>query len=464
MAEPVGLEEVLPECLVVEIMNRVQDARELAKCCVVSKGLRQAVQNVLFVQLICLKKYYMEARTGPLVRVPFKQAVMNMVQQVKRIEHLKLEIEPEMQANPFQKDEIHLKDFWLSEPYFVIAWAQAVGPSLQHLSLVDYGQQAIMCTTPIIRILAETCPLLKTLELRNMFLDTRDCPVLPHMTGLTLRCIKMMGKGLTDINKCMPALNMLAVVSVFGVEEAKITSEYMQVMCLGLSTKAKTVELNLPNVCKLQLKMACPDSLWVSAPSLAYVAVCMEKREGALVEFEKISNLKELLFGASHFCTLTRLIRNNPLLGKVFLDVPCMELGDDGRWEGVLPDVPLMIPDMKELDASCPCLHTLSIGPGLWYSLETGFENKPNEGEMFKKWPSLKHLIVHIIVLKMDTCLSVLRLISAAVPSLQTLEIYIHADSPVDADHVLLECEEHIAFPFKSGKWKKSLSFSCFSF
>jgi hypothetical protein len=64
----------------------------------------------------------------------------------------------------------------------------------------------------------------------------------------------------------------------------------------------------------------------------------------------------------------------------------------------------------------------------------------------------------------MDTCLSVLRLISAAVPSLQTLEIYIHADSPVDADHVLLECEEHIAFPFKSGKWKKSLSFSCFSF
>ncbi len=306
-------------------------------------------------------------------------------------------------------------------------------------------------------------PLLKTLELRNMFLDTRDCPVLPRMTCLTLRCIKMMGKGLTDINKCMPALTMLAVVSVFGVEEAKITSEHMQVMCLGLSTKAKTVELNLPNVRKLQLKMACPDSLWVSAPSLAYVAVCMEKREGALVEFEKISNLKELLFGASHFCTLTRLIRNNPLLGKVFLDVPCMELGDDGRWEGVLPDVPLMIPDMKELDASCPCLHTLSIGPGLWYSLETGFENKPN-GEMFKKWPSLKHLIVHIIVLKMDTCLSVLRLISAAVPSLQTLEIYIHADSPVDADHVLLECEEHIAFPFKSGKWKKSLSFSCFSF
>lgn len=85
---------------------------------------------------------------------------MNMVQQVKRIEHLKLEIEPEMQANPFQKDEIHLKDFWLSEPYFVIAWAQAVGPSLQHLSLVDYGQQAIMCTTPIIRILAETCKFL----------------------------------------------------------------------------------------------------------------------------------------------------------------------------------------------------------------------------------------------------------------------------------------------------------------
>jgi hypothetical protein len=82
---------------------------------------------------------------------------MNMVQQVKRIEHLKLEIEPEMQANPFQKDEIHLKDFWLSEPCFVTNWARRVGPSLQHLCLVDYGQQAILRPTPVVQILADTC-------------------------------------------------------------------------------------------------------------------------------------------------------------------------------------------------------------------------------------------------------------------------------------------------------------------
>jgi hypothetical protein len=296
-----------------------------------------------------------------------------------------------------------------------------------------------------------------------MFLDVKDCRVLPNVTCLTLRCIKMMGRGLTDISNCMPALTMLAVVSVFGVEEAKITSEHMQVMCLGLSTKAKTVELNLPNVHKLQLKMSCPDSLSVSAPSLAYVAVCMEKREGAVVEFERISNLKELLFGASHFFTLTKLIRNNPLLEKVFLDVPCIALGDDGKWEGLLPDVPLMTPDIKELEASCPCLHTLSIGPGLWHSLEDGFENK-HELAMFNKWPSLKHLIVHMVVQKMDTCLSVLRLIFAAVPSLETLEIYVHADSPVDVEQFLLACDQHIHFSFRSGKWKKGLNFSCFSF
>jgi hypothetical protein len=129
---------------------------------------------------------------------------------------------------------------------------------------------------------------LRTLELRNMYLDTNDLEELPNVTSLTLRCIKVTDRALTEINEAMPALETMALVSVFGVQEAKIVSSRMKVLCLGLSTSARVVDLDLPRVEKLQLKMTCPELLRVCAPNLMYVAVCMEKREGAHVEFEQV--------------------------------------------------------------------------------------------------------------------------------------------------------------------------------
>jgi hypothetical protein len=304
---------------------------------------------------------------------------------------------------------------------------------------------------------------LKTLELRNMYVDTSDLRPLPHVTTLTLRCIKLTEHSLTEISECMPSLESMALVSVFGVQEARIHSSSMRVVCLGLSTKARVVDLNLPNVHKLQLKMTCPDVLRVCAPNLAYVAVCMEKRDGAIVEFERVTQLKELLFGASQFWTLRELIKSNCALEKVFLDVPCMALGEDGKWEGVLHHVPLHIPDVRALQDSCPSLHTLSVGPGLWHSMEEDF--KHNHTSRVSEWPALSRLIVHMIVQSLDTCLSLLRCLTAALPSLQTLEIYVHSDSPVEPGQFLSGCREQIRHTvFKSGEWKKSLCFACFSF
>ena len=299
-----------------------------------------------------------------------------------------------------------------------------------------------------------------------MFLDTSDISEMPTVTSLTLRCIKMTEFSLMDINQSMPSLISLALISVFGVEEAKFSSPNLEILCLGLSTSAKVVELDLPKVRKLQLKMTCPDSLKVKAPKLAYVAVCMENRDGTEVEFESVTNLKELLFGASHFFTLSQLMRCNPLLEKVFLDVPCMALGEDGRWEGILPHVPLRVPDMESLKKSCPLLQTLSVGPGLWHAMEENFISK-QEITTFRRWPALSRLILHTVVLSLETCIAVLEWMLATVPSLQVLEIYVHMDSPVRVDQLFHACMQ-LGRPRHSklmmGSWKRSLNFSCFSF
>jgi hypothetical protein len=305
---------------------------------------------------------------------------------------------------------------------------------------------------------------LQHLELRNMYLDTSDLEVLPKVQSLTLRCIKMTDKSLTEINRAMPALVTLALVSVFGVQEARISSPNLQVLCLGLSTSAKTVDLDLPTCTKLQLKMTCPDALRVCAPQLAYVAVCMEKRDDAVVEFDNVHNLKELLFGASHFHTLSKLMLTNRSLEKLFLDVPCMSLGEDGKWEGVLDQIPRALPDIDALRDSCPALHTLSVGPGLWHSMEEAFIADP-ELATFRRWPALSKLIVHMVVQSLEPSVAVLQCLVAAVPSLDCLQVYVHLDSPVDLPLFGAVCRERIGGQsLQLGTWKRSLNFACFSF
>jgi len=292
-----------------------------------------------------------------------------------------------------------------------------------------------------------------------MYLDTSDLLPMPQLRALTLRCIKMTEHSLSDLNSSMPSLFTLALVSVFGIQVARLSSPNLQVLCLGLSTSAKIIDLHLPNLHKLQLKMTCPDSLLVNAPQLAYVAVCMENRDHSVVSFQNVNNLKELLFGASHFATLSNLMRTNPYLEKLFLDVPCMALGEDGKWEGVLQGVPLRVPDIAALKENCPSLHTLSVGPGLWHALE--------QGKMVeRKWPELKRLVVHVVVVKLETFVEMVKWIVKMVPTLVLMEIYVHEDSPVKVAEVWGKCQEEVLVREKLhwGMWRRSLNFQCFSF
>ncbi|CAM6086141.1 unnamed protein product [Calypogeia fissa] len=253
----------------------------------------------------------------------------------------------------------------------------------------------------------------------------------------------------------MPNLDTLTLVTVVGLREAKFKSDNLKVLCLGLATKVKSVKLVVKHLVKLQLKMACPDKLTVEAPDLECLAVCMDKRDKTLVEFQKVRLLKELLMGASEFTTLTNLSSCNQLLEKVVLDVPCMAFEDSGLWKGVLANVPLAIPNMEEIRSCCPNLQTLSVGPGLWYALEEEHKealNSRNESALKErlKWPTLRRLIVHLIVQKKENSM--------------LLEVYVHKDSKVDFQDFSRMKLQFSHLELKCDSWKKGLRFECFSF
>lgn len=290
---------------------------------------------------------------------------------------------------------------------------------------------------------------------------------LKDVSTLTLRCVKLTENGLDDLNTVMPNLKTLTLVTVVGLKDAKFVSEHLQVLCLGLATKVKSVKLVVKQLIKLQLKMACPEELKVIAPNLRCLAVCMDKRPDTKVEFECVNDLRELLMGASEFSTLHDLCKHNRQLEKVFLDVPCMAFEDNGGWKGVLPHVNLKnLPDMKHITSYCTQLHTLSVGPGLWHALEQDMMKNPDV--FCPTWPNLTRLILHLIVQVIDVSIKLLKALVDAIPTLKTLEVYVHKDSKVDTQEFqqLKETVKELVprVDLKLDSWKKGLKFECFSF
>lgn len=461
---PRNIDEMLPEAMLMEVLSRLPDARDLARCAVVNQFFRSSSTQVRAVRFTC-RQANMLPREGGMVVTPFKETVTSVLGRLNGVEDLRLEIGEKIQGQKYKQEELDKTSLWLSERSFVSKWVPFVSRTLQHLCLVDYGQQAIFKPSPLLQTLSSLCPNLQTLEVRNMYLDCRDCQIMPKMKSVTLRCVKLSEAGLKDISRCMPNLVFLSLVTVVGLKEAEMKSDRLEVLCLGLATKVSSVKLESNSLVKLQLKMHCPEKLKVISPNLRSLALCMGQNR--TLEFEKVSELEELLMGASEFSTLARLTETNAALRKVFLDIPCMSFEESGKWKGVLQQVPLIVPNMEAIRVCCPRLETMSVGPGLWYSFEQSMTNRDSEGDLvLPKWPTLKRLILHVIVTNLDTSLGLLRALMKAVPSLTVLEVYVHESSRVEAgefcQHLKPLCSPMPELKFDG--WKKGLKFGCFSF
>jgi hypothetical protein len=295
-----------------------------------------------------------------------------------------------------------------------------------------------------------------------MLIDAKHCEPMPELTSFTLRCVKMNEDALDNISKKMENLQTLALLGVFGIQSGCLSSSQLKVLCLGLSTKAGVVKLDLPNLLKLQLKMACPEELCISAPTLKFVAFNLEVYKYSQISFLNMSNLQELLYGASNFLALSKLVKGNCFLNKLFLDIPCMALGEDGKWLGALKEVMLNIPSFETLRVECSNLAILNIGPGLWHSMETNIE----EVKKLKRWPPVKTLILHMIPQMLATSVTLLNKLRTEMhETLVNLEINIHTSSPVTGIEFVETIQDGVSdLNFKWKPWTKSLDFSCFTF
>lgn len=195
--------EVLSQALLEEIFNRLENASFIASASCVCKAFYEAGQRVRSARLICLNKYHEAARQGsglhdtktttggegsnpapapapaPAPPAPpqggfvsdeegsssgdestmvvFRDVVVDFLRTKPYLMQLRIEIESSLQSKPVPVPERRRTDFWLSDPFHLPRWVPSVQATLLHLCIVDYGQQAIMRRTSILKILSQTC-------------------------------------------------------------------------------------------------------------------------------------------------------------------------------------------------------------------------------------------------------------------------------------------------------------------
>jgi hypothetical protein len=77
------------------------------------------------------------------------QAMAHDLRSKQRLVQLQVEIEPKLQAKSVPAEEQAL---WLSDMRQLKDWVPSTGRSLQHIRIIDYGQQAIMNQSSILEI------------------------------------------------------------------------------------------------------------------------------------------------------------------------------------------------------------------------------------------------------------------------------------------------------------------------
>lgn len=172
----------LPRYLLDDIFNRLEEADLIAIAQCVCKDFLDSGNSVRSLRFIVRYAYHERARNINLsslrsriskvdgggasssqdiqVEIPhlrFKDYVVLNLKKKRNLVQLRIEVEPSLQAKSVPDDEKRRTDFWISDPYFLGKWLPVMKFTLEHLCIVDYGQQAIMRRSSIIQILSEYC-------------------------------------------------------------------------------------------------------------------------------------------------------------------------------------------------------------------------------------------------------------------------------------------------------------------
>ncbi|XP_028770195.1 F-box/LRR-repeat protein At4g29420 [Neltuma alba] len=436
----------LPPCLVLEILSRLSDSTDLARCRVVSKTFNALSHDVRSINLVCSLSRYLSSRSlvPNLFVTPFKTVFRDLVRASGRVDSVSLGVDKSLAGITFDDVDDDSDDLYLTDTAFVKTWLPRIAPDLKSLSISDFWVQSCWRRSDVLSLISWSCHGLVKLLVRNAWLSVDGLVPMPMLTSLTLEFVRLDDEDLCKINKCFPNLLELNLIGVGGLREPKISLLHLRTCQWSVSNAPLSLAICAPKLANLQLKCIRPRLIVLEASSLSAFDLSIEGTD----EFKWINchSIEYFKFGSSNLACLSGLFRSCKTVKR--LKVDSVRRSEHNR---------LTTFGFETLFESFPLLSSLDLGPGAWHDMETSFcmEGLKHRIEM----NTLKELVAHMVVQEIESTLAFIFSVLDNCTKLSNISLVIHHDvDPPVASNLMSRCRNYCPrVRWKLGIWKDGI-------
>ncbi|KAL6585874.1 hypothetical protein OROMI_002518 [Orobanche minor] len=418
----------LPPPLLLEILSRLPDSADVARCRVSSKTVNSLVPEIRSINLHCSYRRYAKSRST-----------------LTSVETVSIGVEKPLRLVAYDDVDDEEDDLFLSDVNFVKTWLPKVCGDLRSISISDFWVQSCWRRSDVLNLISSQCGLeLLELEIKNAWLSVNGLTPMSKLTTLTLEFVRLDDENLEKINECFPCLQVLNLIGVGGLKEPMIHLMHLRTCQWILSNAPISIYIVARRLVNLTLRCVKPYLLFIDTPTLSDLSL----------SFESVCNFK-----VKEFYHLKRLRLESTRLRNVLATLPFGKTVKNltavsARWE-VAVGVPKSILDL--LICAFPNVSSLTLTSGVWSELETS----PGLGDLepIAQMKGLKeitaYLTVHDIEVTMSTILSLLDNCSG----LSNMAMFVHHDVVANVTSSLISrCMAHcVGVRWKWGMWKEGI-------
>ncbi|KAL0295910.1 UNVERIFIED_CONTAM: F-box/LRR-repeat protein [Sesamum angustifolium] len=405
----------LPPPLLLEILSRLADSADVARCRVSSKTLNSLAREIRCVNLQCSYLRYAKSRS-PLTRsgiTPFKEVFYKLISEFPIVESVSIGVEKPLRLVAYDDVEDEEDDLFLSDFNFVKAWLPKVCGNLKSVSISDFWVQSCWRRSDVLSLISSYCGNLLELEIKNAWISVDGLTPMPKLTTLTLEFIRLDDENLEKLNECFPWLQVLNLIGVGGLKEPKIHLMHLR-------------------KCHWTLSNA-PISISVIAPKSACNFIVKE-----------FSHLEKLHLDSTG---LRNLLARFPY-GRTVKNLTAVST----RWEvpvGVSKSI------LELLLCAFPNVSSLTLTSGVWSELET----YPALGvlDSWAQMKGLKEITAYLTVNDIEVTMSTIFALLDNCGGLSSMAMFIHRDVVSNITSTLISrCMAHCSrVRWKWGMWKE---------
>uniref|UniRef100_A0A5B7BTK3 Putative F-box/RNI-like superfamily protein n=1 Tax=Davidia involucrata TaxID=16924 RepID=A0A5B7BTK3_DAVIN len=436
----------LPPPLILDILSRLNDSTDLARCRLASKTLNALSHEVRFINLQCSFERYTKSRspeTKSLI-TPFKTIFKTLISNSRNVESVSIGVEKTLRGISFDELEDESDDLYLTDVNFVSEWLPGVSGLLRSISISDFWIQSCWRRSQVLSLISSCCHSLLELQLKNAWLSVDGLNPMPQLTSLTLEFIRLDDEDLNKVNSCFPSLQVLNLIGVGGLKDPRIHLLRLRTCQWTVSNAPLSLTIVAPNLVKLKLKCVKPKSLVIETPLLSDFHLSLEKANN--FEVNEFHNLKSLQLESTDLCSLIGTFRSGRTVKYLKADSP--------KWAQSLEMTNF---SLDELFNVFPNVSSLTLGPGAWSETETCFHAGGLEIRSGMK--VLKEMIAYLVLHDVDITLSFILSVLEKCTNLTDVALLIHreVDSNI-ASNLISRCMAHCPrVRWRWGMWKEGM-------